>query len=212
MKKTMMFLAAGLLVALSPVYGNEISPGGTVAADLFSNASNYTLLDSTSGSGTATNDGSALTVSYSAYVAADQNNHYCPGCLDFAFRVTNIGPGDAIESISTASFAGFLTDVGYYDVLSGVNPEGVSRNLSGSVLHFDFSGAGEIANGSSSRYLVVETNATSYGLGSITVQDGATVDLAGFAPVPEPMTIGLLGGGLLLLGLFGYRRRKTVKL
>ncbi|HEX7363391.1 MAG TPA: PEP-CTERM sorting domain-containing protein [Bryobacteraceae bacterium] len=214
MKKTMMFLAAGLLLALPSAYANQINPGDqNIAPDVFSNTSNYNIVASISGSGSNSTAGGSLNISYNEYVAADQNNVFCPGCLDFAFQVTNTGPGDHIESLSTASFAGFLTDAGYFSGIAGVDPNSVSRDSQpGSVIHFDFTGNGDILAGQSSAYLVVETDATSWTAGSITAQDGATVDVAGFAPVPEPMTMGLLGGGLLLLGLLGYRRRKAVKL
>jgi hypothetical protein len=202
-----MFLGAGLLLALPSAYGNMLTPGGTVAPDMFSNTSNYTLLDSINGTGAT----GALSVSYSEYVAADQNNSFCAGCLDFAIFVMNNGTESA-ESISTGSFAGFLTDVGYWSGSTGAAPMTISRSSDGLAIHFDYIGFNNLTPGQSSDYLVIETNATSYVPGTITVQDGVTIDTAGFAPaVPEPMSMGLLGGGLALLGLVGMCRRAKKK-
>ena len=58
-----------------------------------------------------------------------------------------------------------------------------------------------IPSGSSSVILVVKTSATSYGGGSIFIQDGGNVTLSGFAPAPLPATANM--GLVLLLGLGG---------
>ncbi|MFN2582265.1 MAG: hypothetical protein ABR498_05940, partial [Candidatus Dormibacteria bacterium] len=121
---------------------------------------------------------------------------------------------DAIDRITIANFSGFQTDIGYNT--NGVpagqdtglsnsgtqSPVTVSRGGSspqgnGSVLRWTFSGTDASGNGvnkdiqpgQTTVLLEVETNATQYTGGSLTVQDGASVSGEAVSPaVPEAWT------------------------
>jgi hypothetical protein len=213
MKKISVPILAGLLLTLPSAYATLLQPGNAVlgAGDVFTfNPSDYTV-EGVIGPTSASMG--ALSIQYAEAVVADTHNAFCSGCLDFAILLQNSSARDTIESISTGNFTGYRTDVG---ILSGLNlpstvdPDAVSRSSDGSTIHFSFLGS-DIPPGSYSDVLVIETDATSFVPGSITVQDDVTVDVAGFAPAPEPMSLSLLGGGLTLFGVIGIRRRMKAK-
>ena len=210
MKKISLSLLAGLLLTLPSAYATLLQPGNVVLGpgDVFTfNPSNYTLKDSIPPTSASVG---ALSIQYGEAVVADTQNVFCSGCLDFVIQVQNNSATDTIESISTGDFTGYHTDVGILGGVHFVDPYSISRSSDGSTIHFSFLGS-DIPPGSFSDVLVIETDATSFVPGSITVQDDVTVDVAGFAPAPEPMSLSLLGGGLTLFGLIGIRRRMKAK-
>jgi len=100
-----------------------------------------------------------------------------------------------IERVTGSSFDSFMTDVGYFvqsSPLGEVPPTTASRTASGNIIAFDTL----IPVGSTSALLIVNTNATGFTTGTLTVQDGLTANLNGFSPtaVPEPTSLVLLAG------------------
>jgi len=152
------------------------------------------------------------------WVATDVNT----GGLDFLYQVVNnAGSTDAMQSVSVASYAGFTTDVGYCSnpggggavpcgsPLGGVGnlaPTSITRN-SAATVDFGFSPSG-IGAGVQTYDLVVKTNATAYTLGTTQVIDDGVASVITLAPsaTPEPVSAGLLLGGLFGAGLFVARR------
>ena len=160
------------------------------------------------------------------------------GCLDFVIAVQNIGT-DIIEHVTTSSFANVTTDVGVQIpqlgcAALGVNPTCVISDLGaimtpftpgvgglqqvpdavhrsggvGSVISFDFT-ATSMNPGDVSDLLVIETNATAFGSGTLGFIDGSGASGTGFAPTPEPRLAGLAAMGLLGVVAFFVRRRKA---
>lgn len=171
-----------------------------------------------------------LSANVQEWVYSDPNaNLACPtgGCLDFVYQFTDTTKGanstypGIIERLSGSSYTGFLTDFGYV-ATTGMNssggtadiaPNGFDRSaLPGDVVAFDYQGTGDVTPGEVSDLLVIKTDAHNYVVGTIGVQDGVAGSAIGYAPgVPEPATMGLLGGGLALLGVARWRRATAKK-
>jgi hypothetical protein len=155
------------------------------------------------------------------WVAEDVNT----GGLDFLYQVvSSTSSADAIEHISVTGYNGFTTDAGFCsnpgggqpvpcgNPLGGANgtlaPSNITRS-SGSTIDFSFL-TGGIAPGVTTYDLVVQTNATAYGLvGTANLIDGGVASMTTFAPTtatPEPASAGLFLGGLAGVGMLVARR------
>lgn len=147
------------------------------------------------------------------------------GTLDFFYQVTNTSAeNDAFNTVDILNFTGFTTAVSYLTGNGGtVAPNGggsaaASRGAAGNVINFFFRSAppadGNLFPGNVSDWLEIDTNATDYTLtGSVGVIDGGVAQTpltapSPFAPTPEPVSMGLLGGGLALLGVARWRKAK----
>jgi PEP-CTERM motif-containing protein len=139
---------------------------------------------------------------YFAGVYADPGNMLCANCLDFVYLEGNAGPG-AITQIALSNFGSYSTIVG--DVTNGVVAADFT-SINGTIT-YDFTGANAIGANQTAGFLVIETNATAFQAGTVTISDGTnTFTGPGFQPIPEPATFTLLGTGLL--GAVGVIRRK----
>ena len=205
-------LPAGAMLAFTTLASAAIvTPRGSGIENATNNAgltvgAPDTLLASTSGSVTGTQNppGTTLTIDYTESVFKDNTN--CTGCLDFVITATNDAASNTIlESISAANFGGASTIwMGFNGV--GAAPNAVSLSGDGNVAKFYFAG---VSPGSSTATLVIQTNSTTYVPGSVTFQDGASATGAGFGVAPEPNLTYLLS--VLALGILGlaYRRNKN---
>ena len=226
MKKTLLISLLGAITSLTvpTLSASIITAGGSGSADVFGagTGAGLTLLAST----TQTIQpiaGTSFDATYTEWVYSDTSGTVsasggsaglCQNCLDFFIEVSNSGPG-VEERISTQSFAGFTTDVGYNTVgvaggpaaqPAGIVPNTVDRSGDGSVIGFNYT-TSNITTGQNSVLLEIQTNATSYIPGYVSVQDGVSGFNAGFAPTsaPEPGTMALFGLGFVGLGIARLR-------
>ena len=135
--------------------------------------------------------------------------------LDFVYEIEVNGGPSSVDRMTTISFRGWTTDVGYCsncpDIINldgagdaNIAPHTVDRSADGGVIGFNFMGG--VGVGGDTYDLVIRTNANGFGIGSTTLLDGGIAAVASYAPVPEPMNAGLLLGGLFGAGLFLARR------
>ena len=138
------------------------------------------------------------------------------GGLTFTYLIENDASSPhAIGRLTIDDFSGFLTDVNFQTpVGAGVAPAFFDRSSgAGDVVGFTFFGApvgaGQIAAGSSSAKLVIQTSSTVWRPTTASIIDGSVATAASFAPIPEPSTLVLGGLGLVGLAAFALRRRTS---
>jgi hypothetical protein len=229
LKKTLLISLLGAITSLTVpmLSANIIIAGGSGSPDAFGagTGDGLTLLASTTQT-IQPIPGSSFDATYTEWVYSDTSGTVsasggsaglCQDCLDFFIEVSNAGPG-VEERISTASFAGFSTDVGYNTVgvtggpaapAGGIVPNTVDRSTDGSVVGFNYT-TSNITTGQNTVLLEIQTDATHFIPGTVSVQDGTSGFNGGFAPTsaPEPGTMVLLGLGLIGIGMAKTKRNK----
>ena len=195
-------LATCALLNLAPSasLANVLSAGDIgVAPDTFAAPPAFTIL-------TFTTEGIVSSVQPDFFgnlfeaVISDPTNVFGAGDLDFIIVVSN-EPGSfhSIERVTTSSFAGFKTDVGYFAGFPGIPPSTVDR-LTAATIGFNFFGG--IAPGSDSAQLAIETNATRFTSGSLSAFNTGSATITAFSPsVPESSTWAMMALGFAGLGL-----------
>ena len=212
-KKLLGLLIFALAVSLPSAYATTVSlaPGGTVTPPPTngSSFSGLTLVVDTGSEAFTTNTG---LVSGTADIRVYRE---AGGTLDFFYLISNnASSSDAIGRVTAVNFAGFSTAVAYLTLpSSGIPPTEADRSSgAGDTIGFNFqSGGNTLVAGATSDWLEIQTNATNFKTGSTQIIDGGIAAVNSYAPssaVPEPMTMGLIGGGLALLGVARMRRAK----
>jgi len=214
MKRILTFASVGLAISLSSALA---SPTGDAAGTVQASPSALTVGASSTSVGSVSGSMSSgtFTANYIENVFSDPNNEFCAGCLDWVIQITDTA-GDPIEAVKASNFGGLLTDIGVSTngapgMTNGtVNPYTVDRSSNGNVITWDFTGtagSNEIYPGQTSVLLEIETNSMTLVPGFLNTDDSLPAGVAAYgAATPEPMSVGLLGGGLALLGIARWRR------
>jgi len=146
------------------------------------------------------------------YVFSDPGNTFAPGDLTFFYLVfNNTGSTENLDRLTASDFTGFQTDVGYQTGGTGggtIAPATVDRT-SGADVGFNLS----IPAGSGSFFLEIQTDATQFVPGHLSIIDSGVATVDAFAPsIPEPRTWLMVLLGFGLIGLVARKRKGTVSL
>lgn len=205
-------MVLALAVMSSPASATLLPPGGSVIASPFTGAPGTLLISNTSPFtsvlGAADFSG---TVTEAVYQDSVTN------LMDFVYQFeTNATDLKAIEQMTVASYAGYLTDV-YQSTGPGTAfgpfvdgdkiSTSVTRPVDSTISWNDSWGPGAIT----SAIFLIKTDANAYQPGTISFINQGTATLTGFfapASVPEPTFYGVLG--FALLGVVWASRRAKV--
>jgi MYXO-CTERM domain-containing protein len=227
-KRAALVLCGGLLLGTA-MQANVVPPGGTMTPD---NLNGFAALLGPALAPVLVSP--AVSTTFSGTVYSDVYTDPFTHDLDFVYQYQagTTPPQQGIERITAASFSPAVTDGTFadafaaggpgidlgYDAISpllgftaatSLNPNGVTRSGDGTVVGFNFSGAGSINAGQESPLLIVRTFATQFTIGQGGVIDSQTANMNVYAPTPEPRMAGLAAFALLGLVAVFFRRRKA---
>ena len=206
-------LTLAVLTCLQAARANVITPGNSGSPDVFTGQSAGTLLATLSTPFSIT--GAEGTLASAVYQESG-------GTLDFYYQV-NVGTGTGFVNFNNdfGLFTGYTTDIGYRTDGASLAGAGFvnGTNIPNSVFRADARVAfgfttDLIVAGQSSTVLEIQTGATGFTSASALVSGSADESsaLATFGPVaatPEPVSILLVGGGLL--AVTQLRRARSVR-
>lgn len=185
--------------------GTALPIGSYVYPTVANNLTNVTLVDSL----TSNYAHGTVFGTLQAWVYRDNTDSN----LIFAYQVNNAaGSGDGISRVTSTSFSGYTTEVGYDSSSGSQAPAYFDRGSTTTIgAQFEFPPTGiHVSAGSSSNIWWIKTNSTVYAVGEASVLNGGAANVPTFAPsttaTPEPSSLMLLGMGIL--GLFGLGKKK----
>lgn len=206
------------VATLSTTYATTISNGQSIAAPTIAAPVGTLEAQLTNQTITFAPTGNPLSATFSEWVYLDSTT----GDLDFVYQFTNTtNPSQltaqyqgVITDVTMASFATYTTNVGYEagtGTPASTVPDTVKR--SADVIDFSFGTASTFGPGDVSPILVVDTNATTFDIGTVGVIGGVGGDGVGKGPslntAPEPLSMSLMGAGLFMFGLFRWRKSRA---
>lgn len=193
-------------LAPSTALANVLSPGDTgIAPDTFATPPAFTILTFVSQLAFST-DQPDFVANFFEGVISDPTNVFGAGDLDFIIVVSNLNSFNSFDRVTTSSFAGFKTDVGYFADFPGIPPSTVDRPRAATI---GFNFLGGVPPGSDTAQLAIETNATRFTSGSLSAFHTGSATITAFAPsVPEPSTWAMMLVGFAGLGYAGYRKAR----
>jgi hypothetical protein len=197
-----MMACIGVLAASAQAGASPLFPGEAVVPD----ASRVTGAFVTSVSGTFADGLGRISGTYMESVYREST-----GSLSFVYQLANTGP-DPLERMTGSAYGGFTTDVSFVAGSGSRDPLFADRTSTpGDAVGFHYTDGDNILPGERSDLLIVRTDATFFGGGTITFQDGGVAEVAGLAPAPapEPASLTLALVGLPGVGLYLWRRRRT---
>jgi hypothetical protein len=204
-------LALGIyLLASSHTFAAAVLNPGDVIGDPGLLTYGGILENHYAGTFSASGPSSKFSGTYSVDIYSDPANVYCPGCYDFVINLTsNVGSTDDVQSIADGAFDMSQVTVGEFG--PGKTPTYVVRTSDGSTINYNYVGANDVTGGDSISTIVIQTDKMTFSQGSLTIADDVGTTVVGFgdkSTVPEPVTMGLLGGGLALLGVVRWRKAR----
>ena len=128
--------------------------------------------------------------------------------------VARTGGNDPIERDQGGEFRRLFGDAGVVTSSPGFAAFLGRPARDGAVIGFNYQNVANLTGTQSTQLLVVQTNATNYMGGLMSVQYGQAANGVGFQPAAatlEPISMSLPGGGLALLGAARLRRNTKLE-